>query len=239
MLWLALVLFVAMAVAVLRGGRITNLADIRLNLWWLLPLGFLMQAATNWLPDRDWSPQVGVALVLLSYVPLLILVIVNRDRAGMWLSGVGVLMNFTVIALRLLGDTRPCHQLQAHRARRRYPACLPGRRHPRENVRTGPGHLIGRRLSRSRSGPVPGSRVETTGTLVQTRGETQGRFCRPTLSLRHWPGARRPRGAPGCVGERLRRQGRSHTPTRGGVVPSPPGQRTPSPPSTRRRRLRP
>jgi len=99
MLWLALVLFVAMAVAVLRGGRITNLADIRLNLWWLLPLGFLMQAATNWLPDRDWSPQVGVALVLLSYVPLLILVIVNRDRAGMWLSGVGVLMNFTVIAL--------------------------------------------------------------------------------------------------------------------------------------------
>lgn len=99
MLWLALVLFVAMAVAVLRGGRLTNLADIRLELWWLLPLGFLMQAGTSVLPDRSWSPTAGVALVLGSYVPLLILVISNRDRSGMWLAGFGVLMNFTVIAL--------------------------------------------------------------------------------------------------------------------------------------------
>lgn len=99
MLWLALVLFVAMAVAVLRGGRLTNLADIRLELWWLLPLGFLMQAVTAFLPDRDWSAPLGVALVLGSYVPLLGLVIANRERSGMWLAGFGVLMNFTVIAL--------------------------------------------------------------------------------------------------------------------------------------------
>ena len=33
MLWLAMVLFVSMAVAVLRGGRLTNFADIRLRGW--------------------------------------------------------------------------------------------------------------------------------------------------------------------------------------------------------------
>lgn len=99
MLWLALVLFVAMSVAVLRGGRLTNLADIRLGWWWLLPLGFAMQAASAFLPERSWSEPVGVGLVLFSYVPLLVLVVRNRARPGLWLAGLGVLMNFTVIAL--------------------------------------------------------------------------------------------------------------------------------------------
>jgi hypothetical protein len=40
-----------------------------------------------------------VALILLSYVPLLALVILNKNRPGLWLAGIGVLMNFTVIAL--------------------------------------------------------------------------------------------------------------------------------------------
>lgn len=99
MLWLALVLFVAMSVAVLRGGRLTNLADIRLRSWWLLPLGFAMQAVSAFLPDRSWSETVGVALVLFSYVPLLALVVLNRARPGLWLAGLGILMNFTVIGL--------------------------------------------------------------------------------------------------------------------------------------------
>jgi hypothetical protein len=98
MLWLALVLFIALATAMLRGGRLTNLADIRLRQWWLLPLGFVIQAAGTW-SAVPWSREVSVGLLLISYVPLLILVVLNRDRSGMWLAGVGVLMNFTVIAL--------------------------------------------------------------------------------------------------------------------------------------------
>lgn len=94
MLWLAIVLFVAMTVAVLRGGRLSNLADIRLRMWWLLPLGFAMQGIAAFVPT-----QVGFFLVLGSYVPLLVLMVLNRSRAGLWLAGVGVLLNFTVIAL--------------------------------------------------------------------------------------------------------------------------------------------
>lgn len=99
MLWLAIVFIVAMSVALIRGGRLSNLADIRLRAWWLLPLGFAMQWAASLLPDRPWADGTGVALVLASYLPLLALVILNRERPGMWLAGVGVLMNFTVIAL--------------------------------------------------------------------------------------------------------------------------------------------
>lgn len=100
MLWLALVLFIAITVALFRGGRLANLADIRLRFWWLLLLGFGLQAVTEFLPtDRPWSSDLGVALILVSYLPLLVLVMANRDKEGMWLAGLGVLMNFSVIAL--------------------------------------------------------------------------------------------------------------------------------------------
>lgn len=99
MLWLALVIFVATTIALLRGGRLANLADIRLRQWWLLPLGFGLQATPALLPENaGWTTGVGVGLVLISYLPLLLLVILNRERKGMWLAGLGILMNFSVIA---------------------------------------------------------------------------------------------------------------------------------------------
>jgi hypothetical protein len=97
MVWLVVVLFVAMTVAVLRGGRLTNLADIRLRWWLLLPVGFLIQWATLLLPDRSWAPTVGVSLIIVSYVLLVSMIVANRERAGMWLAGVGILLNLTVI----------------------------------------------------------------------------------------------------------------------------------------------
>jgi hypothetical protein len=38
-------------------------------------------------------------LVLASYVPLLLVVLINQRLPGMWIVGVGILMNLTVIAL--------------------------------------------------------------------------------------------------------------------------------------------
>ena len=99
MLWMAIVLFLSLAIAVLRGGRLTNLGDIELKAWWLLPLGFALQLATDWLPDADWTHGVALAMVLVSFGLLMIMVVLNREKSGMWLAGLGVLMNFTVIAL--------------------------------------------------------------------------------------------------------------------------------------------
>ena len=99
MLWLALVLFFALATAMLRGGRLVNLGDIQLTAWWLLFVSFGLQIGTRWLPDASWAESTGLAMVLISFLLLMILVALNRSKPGMWLVGVGVLMNFAVIAV--------------------------------------------------------------------------------------------------------------------------------------------
>ena len=99
MLWLALVIFASLAIAVLRGGRLVNLGDIELRAWWLLFLALGLQIGTRWLPDRPWSEWLGVVMVLVSFALLMVMVLLNRTKPGMWIVGLGVLMNFVVIAV--------------------------------------------------------------------------------------------------------------------------------------------
>lgn len=99
MLWLALVLFIALTISVLRGGRLVNLGDIELRAWWLLFVALGLQFGTGWLPQRESSETLGVAMVLFSFFLLLVLVWLNRSEPGMWIAGIGVLMNLTVIAV--------------------------------------------------------------------------------------------------------------------------------------------
>lgn len=99
MLWLAIVLFFALAISMLRGGRLVNLGDIELRAWWLLIIAFALQTGTNLLPDESWSETAGLVMILVSFGLLMILVFLNRSSPGMWIAGLGVLMNFTVIAV--------------------------------------------------------------------------------------------------------------------------------------------
>ena len=100
MLWTIAVLAVAVIVAVARGGRLRNFAELHLRGWWLLIGGFLLQAAAGYLPeDADWSDDAAFGLVLASYLILLLVVWLNRTESGMWLAGIGMAMNFAVIAL--------------------------------------------------------------------------------------------------------------------------------------------
>ena len=97
MQWIVLVLVVALVVGWLRGGKLRNLTEVRVAAWWLLPLGFVILTASNFVPAEYDSLAVG--LVLASYIPLLIFVWLNREASGIWIAGIGILMNFTVIAL--------------------------------------------------------------------------------------------------------------------------------------------
>ena len=97
MQWILLVLVLAIVVGAFRGGKLRNLTEIRVVSWWLLPVGFLVLAASSLVPDS--TGDLGVWLVLGSYVPLLLFVWLNRDLTGIWIAGVGILMNFTVIAI--------------------------------------------------------------------------------------------------------------------------------------------
>ena len=100
MVLIAVVLVVATLIALIRGGKLRNIIDVELNLWWLLPVGFLLQAATAWLPeDAAWAAGFGLGMILFSFFLLIVVVLANRVRSGMWLAGIGILMNFTVIAL--------------------------------------------------------------------------------------------------------------------------------------------
>jgi Family of unknown function (DUF5317) len=99
MLWLALVLFIALTISVLRGGRLVNLGDIELDAWWLLLIALGLQVGTGFLPQSESGESIGLVLVLVSYVLLMLLVWMNRAKPGMWIAGLGVLMNFTVIAI--------------------------------------------------------------------------------------------------------------------------------------------
>ena len=100
MAWLAIVIGISIVMSLLRGGRFLNLSEIQLRAWPLLILGFGMQMAADLLPnDRSWSHNTAVTMIILSFVPLLFLVWRNRQEAGMWLAGIGVFMNFTVIAI--------------------------------------------------------------------------------------------------------------------------------------------
>jgi hypothetical protein len=97
MQWMLLVLVISIVVGWVRGGKLRNLTEIRVKLWWLLPLGFALLAASAFLPQDKHDLAVG--LVLVSYLPLLLFVWLNRDMTGIWIAGLGILMNFTVIVL--------------------------------------------------------------------------------------------------------------------------------------------
>lgn len=95
MTWLIAVLVVSVLVSVMRGGKLSNLPDIYARGWWLLFIGFGMQIVANAVNDS----RVAVGLLLTSYVVLLVMVWLNRSAAGMWIAGIGLLMNFIVISI--------------------------------------------------------------------------------------------------------------------------------------------
>lgn len=97
MLWLFVVIAVSVAVSLMRGGKLSNLSEIYARGWWLLFVGLGMQTAANFVSTDQ--REIAVWLVLLSYIPLVTVVGLNQRLAGMWIAGVGILMNFTVIAL--------------------------------------------------------------------------------------------------------------------------------------------
>jgi hypothetical protein len=96
-LWIGLVLVVSIVVSLARGGKLSNLGAIEVTAWWLLFVGFGMQTVANSLPSS--SREAAIPLLLSSFVVLLLVVWLNRADPGLWIAGIGILMNFTVIAI--------------------------------------------------------------------------------------------------------------------------------------------
>lgn len=96
MSWLLVVLIVSIIVGVARGGKLANVSEIYARGWVLLFAAFAMQLLANMLPADETRWAIG--LILTSYVALLVTVWLNRLLPGTLIAGIGIAMNFVVIA---------------------------------------------------------------------------------------------------------------------------------------------
>ena len=85
-------LVIAVAVGYLTGGRLSNLANLRIRWAPLAIIGLVMQLIN---PPGRWP----LAMLIGSFVLLLIFAIINRHVLGFWLILVGVSLNFLVIGI--------------------------------------------------------------------------------------------------------------------------------------------
>jgi hypothetical protein len=98
----AVAIVVAIAVVPLTGGRFERLADLRFRRAWLLVVGLVLQVALDVVDlPRARYEDVGVGVLLLSYVALLGFCASNLRVRGIELVGLGIAMNALVIALNL------------------------------------------------------------------------------------------------------------------------------------------
>src|SRR5437016_8408998 len=96
MIFLISVILLALIAGFLSGGRLRNFEQLRLRAWWLAPVGLLLQVQLPalWHPSRTLS----VALLIASYILLLVFAALNIRLAGFILIFVGLAMNLTVVS---------------------------------------------------------------------------------------------------------------------------------------------
>ena len=101
---LAYVIAIAVAVAVvpITDGSLVRLAEFKFARGWLLAVGLGLQVALTLIDiPKARLEDVGIALLLLSYVAILAFVASNLRTRGFVLIGAGIALNAAVIALNL------------------------------------------------------------------------------------------------------------------------------------------
>jgi hypothetical protein len=85
-------LVIAILIGYLMGGRLSNLANLKIRWAPLAIVGLVLQVIN---PPGRWP----IVMLLASFVLLLAFAIVNRHVIGFWLILIGVSLNFLVIGL--------------------------------------------------------------------------------------------------------------------------------------------
>lgn len=101
---LAYVIAIAIAVAVVKitDGTFTRLAEVTFSRVWLLAVGLGIQVALSVFDlPRARLDDLGVALLLISYVAVLAFCAANIRTRGIAVIGLGIALNAAVIALNL------------------------------------------------------------------------------------------------------------------------------------------
>ena len=102
MLAYVIVLAVAVVLVPITNGSFSRLADVRFSRPWLLVIGLGLQVGLAIIDiPKARLEDVGVALLLISYVAILAFVASNIRTRGFVLIGAGIALNAAVIALNL------------------------------------------------------------------------------------------------------------------------------------------
>lgn len=94
---LVIVVVMALGLGLLRGGSLHALADTRVRWLVLLFEGLLIQLAFDLWDPPGLSSSGALAVLVVSNVAVAAFVALNRRIAGMWLIGVGLILNTLVI----------------------------------------------------------------------------------------------------------------------------------------------
>ncbi len=100
MIFIVATIALAVVVVVATKGSFSRLGRLHFRMLWLLFLGLAIQIGLEVVDvPKDRIENVGIAILLLSYVAILGFCTVNRKVKGMTLIAVGVALNVLVIAL--------------------------------------------------------------------------------------------------------------------------------------------
>ena len=146
MIFFVATIALAVVVVVATKGSFSRLGRLHFRMLWLLFLGLAIQIVLEVVEfPKDRIDDLGIAILLLSYVAILAFCLVNRKVKGMTLIAVGVALNVLVIALNqgmpTKDDVAERERSRGARADRadgeapaaggRRPARVPRRRHHR------------------------------------------------------------------------------------------------------------
>jgi Family of unknown function (DUF5317) len=108
----------ALALGLVLGGRLGNLAELRLRASWLLFVAITLQVVAFPFAFLPWTMDAGVASVLwlTSYGFLIVAAFVNRGIAGVPIVALGMCMNVAAIVAN--GGTMPVSPSAMHDAGR-------------------------------------------------------------------------------------------------------------------------
>lgn len=99
-MFLLLAIICAVILGLMRGGSLIRLTELPLRYGWLILIVFLLQVIT-FSPQFEklgWSDRYGVYLYISSLLLLLLVVGLNLSLGGMKVLGLGLVLNFLVIA---------------------------------------------------------------------------------------------------------------------------------------------
>ncbi len=97
---LIVAILVSVAIALLRGGRLAGLAELRLRHAWLVLVAVALQALGVFDVVGSsplWGVQVGALLGVAATLVVLAVLWANRRLPGVWLVGLGLLANLAVM----------------------------------------------------------------------------------------------------------------------------------------------